>query len=510
MVRILSGRLLRLAGPAAMLWLSGAILSLAACPRPAAAGPARPQLLAQLSATATPPGWADPIVPRLSGDATEGGPLAVPDTLPGWGLTWFNWVTHKNPALAGTWTDALYLDDRPIESLVRIESAWVSKYLYAINQGPSMVRGGRHTLKTVADLYYQTNEDYDDRYDNSWSHQWVWSPFPLAKSTWYSSAAPPPVEPWAPLPNSLGYRLGRDTGSAWVVALQPYDPADNYDLIVYDDYSGSGSGFSHAVARSSQAAYLGDFVVGSSVGTPAVLYPAAIRVQAGSESNFAVGWADAAGRRDSTGNGEWPSERLEPYQLARAYEVRLGAGKRIEISLTRFMGTSDLAFAVFPPTPGGIWTRAQALASSTPRQGQEYDLLDFTATEGGWYPIVVYRPGGDNPAPAMGYRLAFGNTLLDVETGELPLFFGGAAPDPARDRTRFAFALTRAGAARLALYDLQGRLVRVLVDGWVGPGRHDVEWDLVGDGGASVGPGLYWARFDAEGRSFTKRLTVLR
>ena len=90
------------------------------------------------------------------------------------------------------------------------------------------------------------------------------------------------------------------------------------------------------------------------------------------------------------------------------------------------------------------------------------------------------------------------------------LAFAGASPNPVRDRTQFAFSLREAGPVRLVLYDLGGRQVRTIVDGVMGPGGHREAWDGRGDDGRPVGSGLYWARLEAGGRSFTRRVSVLK
>ena len=62
----------------------------------------------------------------------------------------------------------------------------------------------------------------------------------------------------------------------------------------------------------------------------------------------------------------------------------------------------------------------------------------------------------------------------------------------------------------LAIYDAAGRRVRLLVTGMRPAGDHAVSWDLRDDLGRAVGPGLYFARFDAERRTLTRRFATLR
>jgi hypothetical protein len=83
-------------------------------------------------------------------------------------------------------------------------------------------------------------------------------------------------------------------------------------------------------------------------------------------------------------------------------------------------------------------------------------------------------------------------------------------PNPSRAETMIPFSLTRAGNARLAIYDVQGRLVRSLVDGWQRAGRQSVVWDGRDDGGGVVASGAYLYRLDAEGSNLVRKLIRLQ
>jgi hypothetical protein len=82
-----------------------------------------------------------------------------------------------------------------------------------------------------------------------------------------------------------------------------------------------------------------------------------------------------------------------------------------------------------------------------------------------------------------------------------------ALPNPFRARTVLAYDLARPGRVTLNVYDVRGRLVRSLVAGEVQEaGRHAVEWDGRGDGGAATGAGLYFSRLDVGDARDVRRL----
>ena len=83
-------------------------------------------------------------------------------------------------------------------------------------------------------------------------------------------------------------------------------------------------------------------------------------------------------------------------------------------------------------------------------------------------------------------------------------------PNPFNPRTTVAFELPHAAHARLVLHDLAGRLVRVLVDGSLPAGAHQVAWDGRDAAGREAASGLYVARLAAGEARATLRLNLVR
>jgi hypothetical protein len=81
-------------------------------------------------------------------------------------------------------------------------------------------------------------------------------------------------------------------------------------------------------------------------------------------------------------------------------------------------------------------------------------------------------------------------------------------PNPFNPTTRIGFGLPVAGAARLAIYSLEGRLVRTLADRVFPSGYSELSWDGRGDDGSAQPSGVYFYRFEAGGVVETKRLVM--
>jgi len=83
-------------------------------------------------------------------------------------------------------------------------------------------------------------------------------------------------------------------------------------------------------------------------------------------------------------------------------------------------------------------------------------------------------------------------------------------PNPFNPSTTIAFTLNTASAAHLAIYDVQGRLVRTLVAADLAPGRHEVAWNGLNEQGQRVPSGHYLYRLEAGAASATRRMIMLK
>jgi hypothetical protein len=87
----------------------------------------------------------------------------------------------------------------------------------------------------------------------------------------------------------------------------------------------------------------------------------------------------------------------------------------------------------------------------------------------------------------------------------------GNAPNPFNPATEIRFALRETGPVDLAIYDLNGRLVRTLSNGARLPaGDHAVAWDGRSDSGKELPSGLYLVRFEAGGVEAAHKITLMK
>jgi hypothetical protein len=84
-------------------------------------------------------------------------------------------------------------------------------------------------------------------------------------------------------------------------------------------------------------------------------------------------------------------------------------------------------------------------------------------------------------------------------------------PNPFNPATTVRFDVSARSAVRLKIFDVNGRLIRTLIDGAeYGNGRWDKEWDGRNDGGKTVQSGIYICVFEAGGQRMSSKLVLLR
>jgi hypothetical protein len=83
-------------------------------------------------------------------------------------------------------------------------------------------------------------------------------------------------------------------------------------------------------------------------------------------------------------------------------------------------------------------------------------------------------------------------------------------PNPFNPSTTIAFALPLSGPASLRVYDMNGRLVKTLVDAALPAGGHTAAWDGSDVGGGSAASGVYLYELRAGSERLTRRMLLLK
>ncbi len=65
-------------------------------------------------------------------------------------------------------------------------------------------------------------------------------------------------------------------------------------------------------------------------------------------------------------------------------------------------------------------------------------------------------------------------------------------------------------ALSLRIYDIEGRLVRHLAEGSIGPGAHALIWNGRNDRDNTVGSGIYFYRLRIDDETFTRKMALVK
>lgn len=181
-----------------------------------------------------------------------------------------------------------------------------------------------------------------------------------------------------------------------------------------------------------------------------------------------------------------------------------------------------------------------ALAEPLPLvPGEDYYVAVRFNNASGTYPVPVDTAGPTNAGQSWisqtgsswtdvgsGYSCDVGIRIRTSPHGVLPIEDDGDTPPVAIDAAAFelhtpwpnpfnpattvSFTLGEPTALSLRVYDLQGRLVKVLEQGFLPAGMHHVRWNGRDHGERSVAAGVYLCRLDDGWRQRTQRLVLVR
>lgn len=119
-----------------------------------------------------------------------------------------------------------------------------------------------------------------------------------------------------------------------------------------------------------------------------------------------------------------------------------------------------------------------------------------------WDKAMRYIQGTAGTVPVANAAAAAAAPSAPAVDASVACAIVGAAGSPVGAGCRVSFVLREAGAARITVVDVQGRMVASLVDGSLAAGVHDVVWH------GPAAAGVYFVRLESGGRSTARRVLV--
>jgi len=99
----------------------------------------------------------------------------------------------------------------------------------------------------------------------------------------------------------------------------------------------------------------------------------------------------------------------------------------------------------------------------------------------------------------------FGSTVTFASTTPDNFALKAAYPNPFNPETNLTYTMPEAGNVQLVVYDVQGREMARLVDGFEQAGEHSVTFS-----GSNFSSGVYFAVLKADGRQFTQKMLLVK
>jgi hypothetical protein len=142
-------------------------------------------------------------------------------------------------------------------------------------------------------------------------------------------------------------------------------------------------------------------------------------------------------------------------------------------------------------------------------KGASYSFVDDqSAGDECLYKVEIVKLDGTHEASdAIGVSTVTG---IDNEQKTLSFALHQNYPNPFNSQTIIRYDLDSLTKVFLAIYDAQGRVVRILESGHKSPGRYAVKWDGLGNGGEALTSGLYLCRFSAGSHSKVRKIMFLK
>ena len=117
---------------------------------------------------------------------------------------------------------------------------------------------------------------------------------------------------------------------------------------------------------------------------------------------------------------------------------------------------------------------------------------------------------GGRPFSGMALVMVSGGLEPTVAIASGTTFLGQNRPNPFNPTTHISYSLKTSTDVTLHVYDMAGRLVRVLVDQWQSAGAHETGWDGRNETGQPVASGFYVYRLHAGGYQEWRRMALLK
>ena len=184
----------------------------------------------------------------------------------------------------------------------------------------------------------------------------------------------------------------------------------------------------------------------------------------------------------------------------------------LEVACNTLYAEENMAIRIEDPCAWLVENPADGMAGALGSFAVEI-WIDATDLAAGVYEGEIVFVSNDAANPEFAVPVTVNVTATGVEEQPVPTEYRirGNCPNPFNPTTVIAYDLPQSGSVDLRVYDVTGRLVRVLEDGVQRePGTHTRSWDGCDDDGVSVASGVYFCEMSANGETVRGRMVLLK
>lgn len=405
----------------------------------------RANALPDLIGYETPPGWSYPALPRSSNDASGGSCVLQSPALPGnSSSTWFNGSMRNigNATASGVFT-ALYLDD----VLKTIQGAYnipVSGFGTFVNNPSSLVlKGGRHTLLTRADVFGGVTENSE--FNNEWSRQYIWSPLALSLGSPVTRTGEP--GPWStgsgPYMNCEGFSGTTTSNQYWYAfaVLGEANPSD-YDVTLHTEAPSNvpQAGFGAYTAYSARGSNQLDAVIVDRNWAPSGTYYAGVSQWVGSGNK--VVQFEASSPNYFSADGWYGPYTMGSGDIIDMHEI-LGYSNVLSIQVVPASGAANLDVSLLGAVAGGQQRLNNNVAGgwAASQPAGVIEEMGVTISPGSFYGLAVFKDGPADLSQSCSYYLVLDQRANLVSSPIPPWWSGPIVPRNAPDAPEYVATL---------------------------------------------------------------------
>jgi hypothetical protein len=188
----------------------------------------------------------------------------------------------------------------------------------------------------------------------------------------------------------------------------------------------------------------------------------------------------------------------------------LGVGAVATLQWTATDSVGVTAVDLLLSRDGGA-TYPETIASGIPNSGLYYWTVTAPMATTAFLKVLAHDGGCNTASDTSDAAFTIDDHVSGVPAASPVTVFalGAVQPNPSRGTIQFGYQLPRDARARLSIVDVQGREIAVIADGPVAAGRHVATWSGATPGGQAA-RGLYFVRFIAGGKVFSRRFALVR